>query len=81
MVTRQITEWLQKATISLNTWSHPAALLWAQITRQQHNNWLSLTPAQRVSKLELPTTGYVLPMQLPVLEATMRAELLTTCVA
>ena len=80
MVTRQINEWLQRTTISLNTWSHSAALLWGQvvqIARQQHHNWLSLTPAQRASQLGLPTTGYVLPLQLPVLEATMRAELLT----
>ena len=66
MVTRQIND--------------SAALLWGQvvqIARQQHHNWLSLNPAQRASQLGLPTTGYVLPLQLPVLEATMRAELLT----
>ena len=72
-------EWLQKATISLKTWSQAAATFWAQtvsLARQHHNWWLSLSPANRATFLGLQTTGESVLVQLPSLEATMRAELL-----
>ena len=78
-LTRQVNDWLQKTTIALNTWSQAAASFWAQVVglaRQQHNWWLSLSPAQRATYIGLPTTGQSIPLQLPILEATMRAELL-----
>ena len=78
-LTRQVNEWLQKTTISLNTWSQMAATFWAQtvsLARQHHNWWLSLCSADRATFLGLPTTGKSIPLQLPILEATMRAELL-----
>ena len=80
-LTRQINEWLQKTTIILNTWSVNAANFWAQavgIARQQHNWWLSLSPAERATQLGLPTTGQTIPLQLPLLEGTMRAEMLNS---
>ena len=46
------------------------------LARQQRNWWLSLSPAERATHLGLPTTGQTIPLQLPLLEATMRAELL-----
>ena len=45
------------------------------MARQQHNWWLSLSPAQRATHIGLPTAGQPIPLQLPILEATMRAEL------
>ena len=78
-LTRQMNEWIQKTTIALNTWSQAAASFWVQVVnlaRQQHNWWLSLSPAERATHLGLPTTGQTIPLQLPLLEATMRAELL-----
>ena len=78
-LTRVINEWIQKTTISLNTWSQSAATFWAQVVgmaRQRHNWWLSLSPDQRAMHIGLPTTGQTIPLQLPLLEATMRAELL-----
>ena len=78
-LTRVINEWIQKTTISLNTWSQSAATFWAQVVgmaRQRHNWWLSLSPDQRAMHIGLPTTGQTIPLQLPILEATMRAELL-----
>ena len=80
-VTRVINEWLQKTAIALNTWSLQASTFWnqaVQAARQQHATWLSLTPAQRASFVGLPTTGQTLPLQIPILEATMRAELLNS---
>ena len=80
-LTRQINEWLQKTTIILNTWSVNAANFSAQavgIARQQHNWWLSLSPAERATQLGLPTTGQTIPLQLPLLEGTMRAEMLNS---
>ena len=68
-----------ETTISLNTWSQSAATFWAQVVgmaRQRHNWWLSLSPDQRAMHIGLPTTGQTIPLQLPILEATMRAELL-----
>ena len=78
-LTRVINEWIQKTTISLNTWSQSAATFWAQVVgmaRQRHNWRLSLSPDQRAMHIGLPTTGQTIPLQLPILEATMRAELL-----
>ena len=82
-LTRVISEWIQKTTISLNTWSQSAATFWAQVVgmaRQRHNWWLSLSPDQRAMHIGpvigLPTTGQTIPLELPMLEATMRAELL-----
>ena len=78
-LTRVINEWIQKTTISLNTWSQSAATFWAQVVgmaRQRHNWWLSLSPDQRAMHIGLPTTGQTIPLQLPILEATMRVELL-----
>ena len=78
-LTRVINEWIQKTTISLNTWLQSAATFWAQVVgmaRQRHNWWLSLSPDQRAMHIGLPTTGQTIPLQLPILEATMRAELL-----
>ena len=43
---------------------------------QRHKWWLSLSPDQRAMHIGLPTTGQTVPLQLPLLEATMRAELL-----
>ena len=79
ILTRVINEWSQKTTISLNTWSQSAATFWAQVVGmagQRHNWWLSLSPDQRAMHTGLPTTGQTIPLQLPILEATMRAELL-----
>ena len=78
-LTRVINEWVQKTTISLNTWSQSAATFWAQVVgtaRQRHNWWLSLSPDQRAMHIGLTTPGQTIPLQLPMLEATMRAELL-----
>ena len=80
-LTRQISEWLQKTTIILNTWSVNAANFWAQavgIARQQRNWWLSLSSAERATQLGLPTTGQTIRLQLPLLEGTMRAEMLNS---
>ena len=55
-----------------------SATFWAQtvtLARQRHNWWLSLSP-DRATFLGLPTNGKSIPLQLPILEATMRAELL-----
>ena len=41
---RMVNEWLQKTTISLNTWAHAATTFWARtvsLARQHHNWWLS----------------------------------------
>ena len=80
-VTRVVNEWLQKTAIALITWSLQASTFWSeavQAARQQHATWLSLTPAQRASFVRLPTTGQTLPLQIPILGATMQAELLNS---
>ena len=79
VITRTVNEWIQKTSIALNTWSLQASTFWTQtvqLARQQHNWWLSLSPAQRATYVGLPTTGQTIPLQIPVLEATVRAELL-----
>ena len=56
-----------------------ATTFWAQVVRmarQRHNWWLFLSPNQRAMHIGLPTTGQTIPLQLPILEETMRAELL-----
>ena len=78
-LTRTINEWLQKTTLALNTWSFSAVQLWHQAVntaRQAHQQWTSLAPSLRALQTGLPSMGNALPMQLSVLEATMRAELL-----
>ena len=80
-LTRVINEWLQKTAIALNTWSLEASNFWNQSVnsaRQQHNWWLSLAPQDRATHIGLPTSFQALPTQVPVLEATMRAELINS---
>ena len=45
---------------------------------QQHNWWLSLAPQDRATHIGLPTSFQALPTQVPVLEATMRVELINS---
>ena len=76
--TRITNEWVQKTAIALNTWSLQASTFWNQAVtaaKTQHNWWLSLAPADRAAFVGLPTTNQTLPMQTPVVEATVRAEL------
>ena len=80
-LTRLINEWVQKTSIALNTWSIEASNFWNQAVtaaRNQHNWWLSLSPSDRAAQIGLPTTLQTLPLQIPVLEATMRAELINS---
>ena len=80
-LTRVINEWIQKTSIALNTWSLEASNFWTQSVnsaRQQHNWWLSLAPQDRATHIGLPTSFQALPTQVPVLEATMRAELINS---
>ena len=80
-LTRIINEWIQKTAIALNTWSIEASNFWNQsvnTARQQHNWWLSLAPQDRAIHIGLPASFQALPTQVPVLEATMRAELINT---
>ena len=77
-LTRIINEWIQKTAIALNTWSLEASNFWNQSVnsaRQQHNWWLSLALQDRATHIGLPASFQALPTQVPVLEATMRAEL------
>ena len=77
-MTRIINEWLQKTAMALNTWSSAAVQLWhaaVSVARGAHQQWMMLVPAQRALQSGLPSTGNALPMQLSVLEATMRSEL------
>ena len=51
-LTRQVNVWLQKTTISLNTWSQTAATVWAQhvsLAIPHRNWWLSLSLADRAT--------------------------------
>ena len=80
-LTRVINEWIQKTAIALNTWSLEASNFWNQSVnsaRQQRNWWLSLAPQDRATHIGLPTSFQALPTQVPVLEATMRAELINS---
>ena len=80
-LTRVINEWIQKTAIALNTWSLGASNFWNQSVnsaRQQHNWWLSLAPQDRATHIGLPASFQALPTQVPVLEATMRAELINS---
>ena len=80
-LTRVINEWIQKTAIALNTWLIEASNIWIQSVnsaRQQHNRWLSLAPQDRATHIGLPTSFQALPCQVPVLEATMRAELINS---
>ena len=77
--TRLVHEWLQRTAVVLDTWSGVAISYWAQCVRaarQLHHSWLSLSPALRVSQGRSPIIGYPLPLQLPVHETLMTAELL-----
>ena len=74
-------EWIHKISLALNTWSLEASQFWTQSVnsaRDQHNWWLSLTPSDRAAHIGLPTSFQALPSQVPVLEATMRAELINS---
>ena len=65
----------------LNTWSIEASNFWNQpvnTARHQHNWWLSLAPQDRAMHIGMPTSFQALPTQVPVLEATMRAELINS---
>ena len=80
-LTRIINEWIQKTAIALNTWSIEASNFWSQSVssaRQQHNWWLSLAPQDRAMRIGMPASFQALPTQVPVLEATMRAELINS---
>ena len=80
-LTRLINEWVQKTSIALNTWSVEASNFWSQAVtaaRNQQNWWLSLSPSDRAAQIGLPTTLQTLPRQIPVLEATMQAELINS---
>ena len=80
-LTRIINEWIQKTAIALNTWSLEASNFWNQSVnsaRQQHNWWLSLAPQDRATHIGSPASFQALPTQVPVLEATMRAELINS---
>ena len=80
-LTRIINEWIQKTAIALNTWSIEASNFWNQsvnTARQQHNWWLSLAPQDRAMHIGMPASFQALPTQVPVLEATMRAELINS---
>ena len=81
-VTRTVHEWLQKTAMALNTWSASAVQLWhhaVSVAKAAHAQWTTMAPAQRALQTGLPSTGYSLPPQLSVLEATMRADLINTC--
>ena len=72
---------MQKTAIALNTWSIEAVNFWhlaVNAARQEHANWVALTPAGRAARIGLPNTGFTLPIQIPVLEATMRSELINS---
>ena len=80
-IPRTINEWVQKTAIALNTWPLQASTFWHQAVtaaRAQHNWWLSLQPSDRASFIGLPTTNQTLPTRTPVVEATVRAELLNS---
>ena len=82
-LTRVINEWIQKTAIAVNTWSIEASNFWNQSVnsaRQQHNWWLSLAPQDRATHIGLPASFQAFPTQVPVLEATMRAELINSVV-
>ena len=81
LVTRVINEWIRKTSIALNTWSLEASHFWTQSVnsaRDQHNWWLSLTPSDRAAHIGLPASFQSLPSQVPILQATMRAELINS---
>ena len=81
-VTRTVHEWLQKTAMALNTWSASAVQLWhhaVSVAKAAHTQWTTMAPAQRALQTGLPSTGYSLPPQISVLEATMRADLINTC--
>ena len=80
-LSRVINEWIQKTAVALNTWSLEASNFWNQSVnsaRQQHNWWLSLAPQERATHIGLPTSFQALPTQVPVLEATMRPEVINS---
>ena len=76
-LTRVINEWVQKTAIALNTWSLEASQFWTQSVnsaRDQRNQWLSLTPSDRAAHIGLPMSFQSVPSQVPILDATLRAE-------
>ena len=81
-ITRTVHEWLQKTAMAVNTWSTSAIQLWhhaVSVAKAAHQQWTMMVPAQRALQTGLPSTGNSLPPQLSVLEATMRADLVNTC--
>ena len=82
VVTRTVNEWVQKTSLALSAWSPSAVQNWHQAVtsaRAAHQQWTMLTPAQRAQKTGSPSTGHALPLQMTVVEATMRAELCSSC--
>ena len=68
--------------MAVNTWSTSAIQLWhhaVTVAKAAHQQWTMMVPAQRALQTGLPSTGHSLPPQLSVLEATMRADLVNTC--
>ena len=81
-ITRTIHEWLQRTSLTLNTWSASAVQLWhnaVAVAKAAHQQWTSMTPSQRALQTGLPSTGHALPAQLSVLEAIMRSDLCNHC--
>ena len=81
-ITRTVHEWLQKTAMAVNTWSTSAIQLWhhaVSVAKAAHQQWTMMVPVQRALQTGLPSTGNSLPPQLSVLEATMRADLVNTC--
>ena len=66
-ITRTIHEWLQRTSLTLNTWSASAVQLWQNavaVAKAAHQQWTSMTPSQRALQTGLPSTGHALPAQL-----------------
>ena len=81
-ITRTIHEWLQRTSLTLNTWSASAVQLWhnaVAVAKAAHQQWTSMTPSHRALQTGLPSTGHALPAQLSVLEAIMRSDLCNHC--
>ena len=80
--TRTLSNWLQRTSIALNTWSASAVQLWhnaVALAKAAHHQWNMMAPSQRALQTGLRSTGYALPAQLSVLEAIMRSDLCHHC--
>ena len=62
------------ATSAIQLWHHAVS-----VAKAAHQQWTMMVPAQRALQTGLPFIGHSLPPQLSVLEATMRADLVNTC--